>query len=151
MSCYYGGDSPDLVDGAKQILHILMTVYPGHNVKVYGYASGVFHIKHLDFEQVGGGWGMALKGRQFFSASHMQSEVVRKFGEWLERAHRRRGRATGEDPTSVEGVPLRFQPVEFQNEQREKKLEEQISKAIAEGAIRTEARPQVAKEMETNG
>lgn len=105
MSCYFGGDTDDLEDGAKQILHIIMTCYPGHNVKVWGYTSGVFHITHLDFEQIGGNWGMALKGQQFFSASHMQSEVVRKFGEWLERANLKRGAANGDEVTRVEGVP----------------------------------------------
>ena len=105
MTCYYGGDTTDLEEGAKQILHIVMTCYPGHNVKVWGYNSGVYFITHLDFEQVGGNWGMALKGRQFFSASHMQSEVVRKFGEWLERANLRRGKATDDEIVKVEGVP----------------------------------------------
>lgn len=105
MSCYYGGDTEDLEDGAKQILHILMTCFPGHNIKVWGYASGVFHITHLDFEQVGGNWGMALKARQFYSASHMQKMVIDMFSEWLERANMRRGRANGDEVVKVEGVP----------------------------------------------
>ena len=60
---------------------------------------------HLDFEQNGSCWGMILKGNQFFSASHMQLEVTRKFGEWLERAYLKRGASQGEEIKKVDGVP----------------------------------------------
>jgi len=106
-SCYFGGDSTDLVEGAGQILSVLNATYPGHHIKVYGHSGGVFHIVHLDFEQLGGNWGMALKGRKFYSASHMRNEVVTKFGEWLERANLKRGKANGDGIVKVEGVPER--------------------------------------------
>ena len=109
MSCQYGGDTPELVDASHQILEVIMNCYPGHNVQVYGFNGGVFRILHLDFDQVGSQWGMVLKGRQFFSASHMRKEVITKFGEWLERANLIRGKANGDEENiqKVEGVPLK--------------------------------------------
>jgi hypothetical protein len=145
MTCYWGGDTDDLEDGAKQILHILMTVYPGHNVKVWGYKSGVFHITHLDFEQSGSNWGMALKGQQFYSASHMQSEVIRNFGEWLERAKLKRGAATDDEPHIVDGVPIK-------NHAKipKPKAELDIPALVDAGKafLRDNPMPQVTKQME---
>lgn len=142
MTCYYGGDSKDLVEASAQILHILMTVYPGHNVKVYGH-PGVFHITHLDFEQTGGNWGMALKSGRFYSSSHMQSEVVRKFGEWLERANLRRGAANGDEIIKVEGVPDK-------NHANRPKTEIDIETLIDKGKqfLRDKPMPQVQKAIE---
>ena len=113
--CWFGGDTKSLAQAAYQILHILMTTYPGHHVDVYGFKSedknggkhSVFRIMHLDFEQSGSCWGMILKGNSFYSASHMQVEVISKFGEWLERAYLKRGASQGEDIKKVDGVPDR--------------------------------------------
>lgn len=145
MTCYYGGDTKELVDASAQILHILMTTYPGHNVKVYGYNSGVFHITHLDFEQVGGNWGMALKGRRFFSSSHMQTEVIRQFGEWLERANLRRGAANGDEIKKVDGVPEK-------NHASREKPDIDIESLAVRGHefLRDTPRPQVMKALLDN-
>ena len=113
--CWFGGDNKSLAEAAHQILHIIMTVYPGHHVDVYGFKSvdkgggkhSVFRIMHLDFAQTGSCWGMVLKGNQFFSASHMQLEVTNKFGEWLERAYLKRGASQGDEIKKVDGVPER--------------------------------------------
>lgn len=113
--CWFGGDTKSLAEASYQILHILMTVYPRHHLDVYGFKSldkngvqhSVFRIMHLDFEQRGSCWGMILKGNSFYSASHMQSEVISKFGEWLERAYLKRGASQGVEIKKVDGVPDR--------------------------------------------
>lgn len=111
--CFFGGDTESLAQASGQILHVLMATYPGHHLKVHGYKSvdkngigrPVFHIVHLDFDQTGSNWGMALHGNRFYSSSQMQKEVVTMFGEWLERAYLKRGAATGEEVSRVDGIP----------------------------------------------
>jgi hypothetical protein len=119
--CWFGGDTKSLAQASYQILHILMTTYPGHHVDVYGFKSedkgggkhSVFRIMHLDFEQRGSCWGMILKGNSFYSASHMQTEVISKFGEWLERAYLKRGASQEVEIKKVDGVPEKNQKKEL--------------------------------------
>lgn len=140
ICCYYGGDTDDLSDAAKQILHVIMSCYPGHNVKVWGHTSGCFFINHLDFEQCGGHWGMNLKAQRYYSASHMQHDIVMQFGEWLERANLRRGEANGDPIKLVDGVPLKNHAV------KPEPTDKDIQKYI-ETAIREAPRPQVERMM----
>jgi len=146
--CWFGGDTKSLAEASHQILHILMTVYPGHHLDVYGFKSedkhgvkhSVFRILHLDFEQRGSCWGMVLKGNQFFSASHMQLEVTRKFGEWLERAYLARGKATGDEIKKVDGVPEK-------NHANRQKKDIDIQKLIDVGMQAAQENPNLLEEV----
>lgn len=132
-------------DEANAILEALTVAYPGHpwGVRVY---DGGFFIRHLDFPS---NWGMNCRNpTRLYSASALKREVIRMAGEWLERANMRRGVWNEESIKSVEGVPLRFQPAEYQAEQKDKKLEQAVAVAIADGALRAEPMPQV-KEAES--
>ena len=131
-------------DEANMILEVLTFAYPGHpwGVRVY---DGGFFIRHLDFDA---NYGMNCKYKGSYSASSLKKQIIFMAGEWLERAGLRRGKWEEDGSIkSVEGVPLRFQPAEYQAEQKDKSLDKIVEIALAEGAIRTEPMPQV-KEAE---
>lgn len=84
------------------MFNVLAPAYPGHPWSVRAYPNGFF-IKHLDFPE---NWGMNCpKPTKTYSASAYKHLVVMMAGEWLERAHVKRGRyQDGQEIKSVEGV-----------------------------------------------
>jgi len=138
--------SPWMAEMAKDILGLLDTVYPGHPWKVHVYGDetgGGYHIRHLEFD--GKPYGMNQPNAHMFgSASEFRADVIRKGGEILERVALRRGRRDeAEQVTHMEGVPLKHQPIQYQEAQKDKQLDQIVKTAIAEGALRTEPMPQV--------
>jgi hypothetical protein len=131
-------------DEAHAILEVLDTAYPGHpwGVRVY---PGGFFIRHMDFD---GNHGMNCRApTSVYTSSALKRQIILMAGEWLERAGIARGRWDPEQDTKyVEGVPDRFQPAEYQQQLKDKKLDLIVAKAIEDGALRSEPMPQVAKE-----
>lgn len=119
---------------AESILATLCSVYPGYpwSVRVY---EGGFFIRHLGYPA---GWGMNCKAPDFaYSSSAMKRQIILMAGEWLERAQLKRGRSNDDEPEHVEGIPEKDQliePVQFEN-------------IVVASDIRTEIRPQAAKEL----
>lgn len=97
FECEHDRDDPM----ALEMLHALTNAYPGHSwyVKITG---GIVHIKNLDFSDK---WGMALHYSQLKDDAQARKRgLILAGGEFLERAHMRRGEKT-ETVTSIEGVP----------------------------------------------
>lgn len=142
---YKEGETQSQMDEAHTIIQILDTAYPGHpwGVRVY---DGGFFIRHLDFPS---NWGMNYRGSlHSYSSSALKRQIILLAGEWLERAGLPRGRWDPEqDIKKLEGIPDRFQPGEYQAEQKEKRLEHAVALAIKDGALRTEPMPQVKEAL----
>lgn len=123
---------------AEMILDALTTAYPSHPWAVRVYDGGFF-IRHLDFPS---NWGMNAKYKSFgYSASALKRDVIMKAGEFLERANLKRGRGEDAPIKFVEGVPDKYQPVEYQ---KEKNLEKAI--AFADNSMRDGVLPQALRE-----
>ena len=92
---------------AEGIIAVLTMAYPNYPWAVRVYDGGFF-IRNLDFPE---NFGMNCKYKNFgYSASAMKREIVMMAGEWLERAHLRRG-VNNEDAIEVlEGIPDKYQP-----------------------------------------
>lgn len=133
-------------DLARDILELLSTVYPGHpwSVNVYGDdTGGGYFIRHLDFPS---NWGMNQpRAHHFASASELRDDVIRKGGEILERSGLQRKRWNEDPIKKMEGVPEKWQPVEYRDEQSNARFEAVIAKV--EDETRTEIRPQALKEL----
>lgn len=130
---------------ASDILGLLDTAYPGHPWKVHVYGDdtgGGFHIRHLEFD--GKNWGInEPRAHLFASASELRKRVINMGGELLERVRLERGRRNeAEQIKSMDGVPEKDQPAQFQREQSEKRLTEEVEKVLREVP-----RPQALREM----
>ena len=135
---YYGGETQALEDDAKGILSLLWNCYPNHPWDVRCY-QGLIFIKHMDFPK---NWGMALRVRDIdHDTAVMKRKIILLAGEWLERAHLKRG-AYDSDQMSyrVEGVPERDQP----HQPLPENMTTVVQAADCE-PMRTEPRPQVLK------
>lgn len=93
---------------AKRAAELLNKHYPGHlwavNVNSEG---GVMIIKNYRLSFL---YGMVLHLRTVYADPGLRC-VLRSGGELLERAHMRRGSATGEGASVLEGVEKRHEPV----------------------------------------
>ena len=86
---------------AKETIHTLHEFYPGHKWWVL-IDGGVRQIKNRDFSC---NWGMVEKLSNINQdAIFRRRSVIRGAGEFLERAHQRRGEFQ-EPATGVEGIP----------------------------------------------
>lgn len=131
MILYADGATHWMFAMSKDILNLLDTVYPGHPWAVHVYGDekgGGYFIKHLDFPS---NWGLNQPMAHLFaSASELRADVIRKAGELLERANLERKSWNGESIKMMEGVPLKYQPIEYQVEQqKEQKTDDGLSKA----------------------
>lgn len=89
---------------AREVLGYLVFKYPGYQWFVY-IAGGVVQIKISNWSDK---WGMVMHMSQIaHDAAVRRKSVIRSAGEFLERANMIRGRATGEQVKSIEGVPQR--------------------------------------------
>ena len=146
MILYEEGATQAQRDEAHWILDALTVAYPGHPwaVKVY---DGGFFIRHLEFPA---NWGMNGKHKSSaYSASALKRDVIRMAGEWLERANLKRGRSNEDPIKHVEGVPDKWQPPEWQEQQAQRKFD--IVVAEAKEALRTQPRPQATRGAAENG
>lgn len=92
---------------AKSSADLLEKHYPGHLWAVYvNSEGGVMNIKALN---ISGLYGMVIHLKTIYQDPTLKT-VVRFAGEFLERAHLRRGRNTGEDPKILEGAKAKHQP-----------------------------------------
>lgn len=133
MILYSEGRTKAQESEAEKVLGILCAAYPGHPWAVM-VDKGIIFIRHLQF---GSNWGMNLKVTEAdYSASFLKKKIVLLAGEWLERAGLVRGRENGDEIVRVEGVPEKHHP---------QPLEMEV--VVAGGEVRTQARPQVQKEM----
>ena len=116
MLVYAEGDTPSLEEEAQAVLFdILLPAYPNHPWSVRSYPNGIF-IGYLDFPT---NWGMNIPriATKAYSASALQKLIVMRAGEWLERAHMRRGAGDGDQTIGkVEGVPASEQPPDMKIE-----------------------------------
>lgn len=107
MILYSEGATKAQEDEANGIIHALTVAYPGYPWAVRVYDGGFF-IRNLEYPY---NWGMNFKYKSFgYSASAMQREIILKAGEWLERAHLKRGRNNGDEIEILEGVSEKYQP-----------------------------------------
>jgi len=107
MILYSEGATKAQEDEANGIIHALTVAYPGYPWAVRVYDGGFF-IRNLEYPH---NWGMNFKYKSFgYSASAMQREIILKAGEWLERAHLKRGRNNGDEIEILEGAPAKYQP-----------------------------------------
>lgn len=112
---------------AEGIIAVLTEVYPGYAWAVRVYDGGFF-IRNLDFPK---NWGMNCKYKQNgYSWSAMKRDIVMKTGEWLERAHLRRGRNNGDEIEILEGIPDKDQP-----KYRQKIILKEIAKETPDAKI----------------
>ena len=87
---------------AEQMLADLCKAYPGHAWFVI-VRGGIVQIKNMDFNDK---WGMALHYSALKAdANERKRELVRKAGEFLERANVIRGAKTEEKVLHIEGIP----------------------------------------------
>ena len=108
MVLYSEGATKAQEDEANGILELLTAAYPGHPWAVRVYDGGFF-IRNLDYPH---NWGMNQK---YKNVGHdwkvMKRQIIMMAGEWLERAHLRRGRNINEDEiTILEGASEKYQP-----------------------------------------
>lgn len=107
MILYSEGATKAQEDEANGIIHALTVAYPGYPWAVRVYDGGFF-IRNLEYPY---NWGMNFLYKSFgYSASAMQREIILKAGEWLERAHLKRGRNNGDEIEILEGVSEKYQP-----------------------------------------
>lgn len=115
---YREGATPWMESMAGDILQLLDVAYPGHPwaVRVYGDNSGGgYFIQHLEFQ--GGQFGINQpNAHRFASASELRNDVLRKGGELLERCFLARKRYREESIKKMDGVPDKFQPIEYRRE-----------------------------------
>lgn len=97
----YSSDVQDLRDIglAKEIGEILNDNYPGHLWSTY-VAGGVAFVKNL---RLSSRMGMTLHLDNMTDAAVRKKKVIRAGGEFLERAHWKRGAYEGAAPTVLEG------------------------------------------------
>jgi len=111
MILYSEGATKAQEDEANWILEAISIAYPNHPwaVRVYGDSTGGgFFIRNLNFPK---NWGINCKhGGKIYSASSFKKDVIRKAGEWLERANLKRGVGDGAPVDFLEGVPDKDQP-----------------------------------------
>jgi len=94
---------------AEGVLAVLHAAYPGHPWFVMC-RQGLIFIRYLE-PKVRGGYGMNVKFRDVaHDSAVLKREVIRKAGEWLERAGLVRGRNNEDEIARVEGVPEKYQP-----------------------------------------
>lgn len=87
---------------AEQMLADLCKAYPGHAWFVL-IRGGVVHVKNMDWSDK---WGMAMHYSAIKAdASERKRELIRKAGEFLERANVLRGAKTEQSVKRIEGVP----------------------------------------------
>lgn len=87
---------------ARQMLNDLTTHYPGHDWFIV-IKSGIVHVKVMSINP---NWGMCLHYSQIKAdAKDRKKQLIRSAGEFLERAHLRRGRSENVDVKAVEGIP----------------------------------------------
>jgi hypothetical protein len=104
---YTEGGTQAQQDEAHQVLAVLCAAYPGHPWAVR-VDQGIVFIRHLE---LGSNWGMNTKWRNIdHDAGVFKREIIRKAGEFLERAGLVRGRANGDEIARVEGLPEKYQP-----------------------------------------
>jgi len=121
---------------AMDILETLCDGYPMHpwSVKVY---DGGFFIRHLDFPI---NFGMNCRTHtKIYSASAWKRQIIRMAGEWLERANLKRGRWDETPIRRIDGLAEKYQPYQ--------PLPENMTVVTAAPDLRTEPRPQVAREI----
>lgn len=107
MILYSEGATKAQEDEANGILEVLTAAFPGHPWAVRVYDGGFF-IRNLDFPA---NYGMNQK---YKNVGHdwrvMKREIIMMAGEWLERAHLKRGRNNGDEIQILEGAPEKYQP-----------------------------------------
>lgn len=98
---------------AKFIGDTLEKAYPGWGWMVnVNSETGLIHIVcGWVNSQVGGNYGMTLKMGGWVTASELKAKVIRAGGEILERANLQRGRFSGKEIRSVDGVSPQHQPI----------------------------------------
>lgn len=107
MILYSEGSTELLQADADYVLQVLCEIYPGHPwaTRVDG---GIVFIKHLG---LGRNWGMVKKFSDLrHDATSFKKEIIMAAGEFLERAHLRRGGSNGDQIEIVEGLPEKYQP-----------------------------------------
>lgn len=107
MILYSEGSTELQQADADYVLEVLCEIYPGHPwaTRVDG---GIVFIKHLG---LGNNWGMVKKfGDLRHDATSFKKEIIMAAGEFLERAHLRRGASNGDQIEIVEGLPEKYQP-----------------------------------------
>ena len=107
MILYSEGATKAQEDEANGILDILTVAYPLYPWAVRVYDGGFF-IRNLDFPA---NYGMNCKYKNIgYSHSAMKREILMMAGEWLERAHLRRGVNNYDEIEILEGAPEKYQP-----------------------------------------
>jgi hypothetical protein len=87
---------------AKEAVRTLVAHYPGHDWQVL-IRGGVMHVKAQNIHPA---WGMCLHYSQIKAdANERARSIVRAAGEFLERAHLKRGQCEGSRVAAVEGIP----------------------------------------------
>ncbi len=90
---------------AREIVNILSTSYPGHGWFVL-IKGGVVQVKNLDWSDK---WGMVIHYSLLGNdAKVRKQQIVRKAGEFLERAAVKRGAKTEQVVRHIEGIPDKY-------------------------------------------
>jgi hypothetical protein len=90
---------------AGEILQTLCGHYPGHDWFVL-IRGGIVQIKNQSWSSE---WGMAIHYTDIAGDAKVRSQKVKiAAGEFLERAHMRRGAKTEERLSVIEGIPDRY-------------------------------------------
>ena len=103
----YTGHADDVRDMSicKDVAETLHKHYPGHLWAV-SVAPGVVNIKNL---LISHSHGMVIHLTQYY-ADVANKMVIKMGGEFLERAHLKRGANQGDDANVLEGVADKYQP-----------------------------------------
>lgn len=97
IDCENQADETMAIDAVRT----LVDHYPGHDWHVL-VKGGVMHVKARNIHPQ---WGMCLHYTQLKDdATERKRSIVRAAGEFLERAHLKRGAANGERVQWVEGI-----------------------------------------------
>lgn len=103
---FYGvtADTPAEEAIGKECLEVLDEFYPGHLWHVF-VRGGVIQIKNLSLSSR---WGMVRKLKDIqHDAMVRKRSYINAAGEFLERAHLKRGGRTADKASAVEGIPQR--------------------------------------------
>ena len=92
----------------KQAMCVLNTTYPGYRWFIgVNSEGGILFVKCLDVSTL---WGFVLHLDKLRTDPTLK-RVRRAGGELLERAWQKRGKATGDMTTKVDGLPEKYQPL----------------------------------------
>lgn len=134
MLHYAKGATPWMYEMSRDILQTLDKYYPGHPwaVNIYGNETGGgYFIRHLDFPT---NWGYNQpRAHLFGSWSLLLADVVKGAGEILERSYLARAK-WDEDSTikKMDGVPLKYQPLEYRKQVEQEKLKKETDDRLQE-------------------